>query len=113
MAKQRVWITFDLGVRGDYDRLYQWLDEKQAVEFGNGAATFEYDFKKDANDINSMLEQLRKDIDDNVNCDAKTKIYALTLQNGQSRPAGSFIFGKRKPSPWEGYASKEKDAIDV
>ena len=107
MATKRVWLTFDLGVTGDYDHLYQWLDEHNAVECGNGVATFEYDFKQDSEDLPTLLEQLKTDLSKFIAVDSpRTKVYALTLPDGAPRPGGMFIFGSRKANPWDGYASK-------
>ena len=91
MANQRVWLTFDLGVRGDYDGLYQWLDEHKAVECGNGVATFEFDFgSPKLPSIASIMPML-----DNLS------------------PAGVFLFGSRKQSPWDGFANQGKPEPDV
>ena len=32
------WLSYDLGVGGDYPGLYQWLDDHQAVVCGNNMA---------------------------------------------------------------------------
>ena len=36
--KSVVWISFDLGVRGDYQGMYEFLDAHQAKECGDGVA---------------------------------------------------------------------------
>ena len=33
--KHFVWISFDLGVKGDYEGMYAWLDSKDAKECGD------------------------------------------------------------------------------
>ncbi len=120
MAKQRVWLTFDLGVRGDYDSLYQWLDEHQAVECGNGVATFEYDFEMpdralSMDEIVPVFDKLKNELKDRVgNIETKGRVYALTLiHSAQYSPAGVFLFGSRKISPWDGFANKENVEPDV
>ena len=40
MVKQLVWLSFDLGVNGDYDGMYTWLDAYKAKECGDSMATF-------------------------------------------------------------------------
>jgi hypothetical protein len=30
----RYWISFDLGLQGDYEPLYEWLDRHEALECG-------------------------------------------------------------------------------
>jgi hypothetical protein len=37
----RYWLSFDLGLQGDYDNLYAWLDKQGAQECGDSVATFE------------------------------------------------------------------------
>jgi hypothetical protein len=37
-AKTRYWISFDLGLMGDYSRVYEWLDSMDALECGPGVA---------------------------------------------------------------------------
>ena len=36
----RFWISLDLGLRGNYEELYKWLDNLAANECGESAATF-------------------------------------------------------------------------
>ena len=41
-----VWMSYDLGVSGDYEGLYAWLDDHNAKECGNSVAwvfSFSYD----------------------------------------------------------------------
>ena len=108
MAKKRIWISFDLGVTGDYDRLYGWLDEHEAVECGNGFATLEYEFKNYTSDYKDLFAELRHDLAQYVEDTPKTRIYVLTVAKDLDTPGGTFIFGKRKANLWEGYAPKEE-----
>ena len=39
----RVWLSYDLGIKGDYAALYIWLDEHKALECGDSIATFFWD----------------------------------------------------------------------
>ena len=34
MTRSTIWISYDLGVRGDYENLYSWLDTHGAKECG-------------------------------------------------------------------------------
>lgn len=106
MAKKRIWISFDLGVTGDYDRLYEWLDEHNAVECGNGFATLEYEFKNYTSEYNDLFTELRNDLAQYVEDTSKTRIYVLTVAKDLNTAGGTFIFGKRRANPWEGYAPK-------
>ena len=35
MQEQMIWLSYDLGVDGDYENLYAWLDHKEAKECGD------------------------------------------------------------------------------
>lgn len=106
--EKRIWITFDLGVRGDYDRLYQWLDSHEAVECGNGVATLSYKFNTQEETFEGIFDEIRKDLQNAITIDAKTKIYVLVgLNNDNGSTGGGFIFGSRRSAPWDGYAQKD------
>jgi hypothetical protein len=97
MIKIRVWLSYDLGVRGDYTGIYKWLDEQQAVECGDSIATFLFD---DNGDIKTAIkESLQEAVDFGKN----DRVY-LIFKNQRGNYIGSFIIGNRKSSPWEGYA---------
>jgi len=36
----RVWLSYDLNIKGDYENLYIWLDAHKAKECGDSMATF-------------------------------------------------------------------------
>jgi hypothetical protein len=38
MKKIAIWFTYDLGVGGDFQGLYSWLDDREAIECGNNNA---------------------------------------------------------------------------
>ncbi len=38
-------LNFDLGVRGDYDSLYAFLNNNKVLDCGNSNSAFEYHFK--------------------------------------------------------------------
>ena len=40
MKQKAVWISFDLGVQGDYEGLYRWLDSFDARECGENLVLF-------------------------------------------------------------------------
>lgn len=37
-VKTVVWLSYDLGAKGDYDGLYSWLDNHKAKECGDSIA---------------------------------------------------------------------------
>jgi len=90
--KVRYWLSYDLGLRGNYEELYTWLDNLEARECGESAATFE-----------SVLntEQIRAELKKILNKEAR--IYLIGSIKGEMR--GKFILGRRKARPpWNGYA---------
>ena len=93
----RVWITFDLGVRGDYDGLYKWLDEQKALECVDSTATFFWDYSE------NMKTEIKESLQNSVEFKKTDRIY-LIFQKPDNGYTGSFIIGKRKASRWEGYS---------
>jgi hypothetical protein len=102
--RRGIWISYDLGVKGDYEGLYQWLDERNAKECGQSLAFFywETESKDPADEIKSSLREA-------IEVDKKTRIYVIRrLPAGTMR--GSFIVGNRKANPWVGSAGKASPA---
>ena len=103
--KKQIWITFDLGVRGDYEGIYEFLDTQGAKECGDSAAVLRYEFQNDL--ISELSEQLSKAVTFN----RKSRVYAVFPdENGKYK--GRFIVGRRKQPPWTGYATSESDEED-
>jgi hypothetical protein len=94
----RIWLSYDLGVKGDYTGIYTWLDEHKAIECGDSIATFFFD---DAGDIKTTIKESLKA---SVKFEKNDRVY-LIFKNQKGSYTGSFIMGNRKSSPWEGYAS--------
>jgi hypothetical protein len=99
-----VWLTYDLGVQGDYESLYAWLDERNAVECGDSAATFFVD-RTDADPATSIAKSIRK----NVKLGPRARFYLVRVREGKAK--GGFIIGNRKAPPWLG-ASGEPSSDD-
>ena len=94
------WLSYDLGVGGDYENLYQWLDDHKAKPCGNSIAFFSYDFPDNADGDETLKQELLNKV--------KTKpgnILYLVRQNKEQNIVGSFIYGKRQVAPWVGYGS--------
>lgn len=87
---QRYWLSFDLGLRGRYEELYEWLDSMGAKECGDSVATFRSD---------KTREQIAQELSHLL--DKNSRIYIISLDHG-----GKFILGKRKVAPWAGYAER-------
>lgn len=101
-----IWISYDLGVKGDYPSLYQWLDEYKAVECGNSIAFLKYEFKED------LLKELKEDIENKVNFTNGDRVYVIFLNEEDHKIKGTFIRGGRKSNPWTGFAPDLNDIID-
>ncbi len=94
--QMRYWLSFDLGLRGKYEELYEWLDKLEAQECGDNVATFE-------------TEKTREQINDELSglLDEKARVYIINRKKG-----GKFILGKRKPAPWVGYAKVSLESAE-
>lgn len=97
-VNKAIWISYDLGLKGDYSGLYTFLDSVKAKECGDSFAFFEKDYGTD------LLEGLKKDIEKHVNLSKTDRIYVIYLDTDNVRMKGKFLFGNRKRAPWEGYA---------
>jgi hypothetical protein len=87
----RYWLSFDLGLHGDYDALYGWLDKLGALECGDSMATF-----KSEKSRSQLARELKTLLDEKKN----PRIYIVSKNTG-----GKFVLGRRKArSPWTGYA---------
>jgi len=85
----RHWISFDLGLRGEYEFLSSWLDSLNAKECGPNVATFK---------SNKTRAQLAKEILELVDPQRKPRIYMMNMHEG-----GKWIIGRRTISPWTGF----------
>src|SRR5689334_10828031 len=63
-----LWMSYDLGVKGDYEGLYAWLDDHGAAECGNSVAFLRYEYSAD------FLSELKEDIARHVNLDKRDRI---------------------------------------
>lgn len=103
--KKTVWLTYDLGVKGDYQNLYAWLDDHKAKECGNNLAYFHYDI--DTKNDEDFVAHLREDLEKTINFQPGNRIYVVRKKSEEDNGSvGSFIIGKRKANPWEGYGKK-------
>jgi hypothetical protein len=90
MKQQRYWLSFDLGLRGNYEELYEWLDDLDANECGDSVATFL---------STKSREQIAGELSNLLGSDKKARAYIINMNQG-----GKFILGKRKVAPWVGYS---------
>lgn len=99
-----VWVSFDLGVKGDYEGMYRWLDQFDAKECGDTIACLWYEHPGD------LLQDLKRDIAAAVEMTPKGRVYVIRLVEGRMK--GSFIYGRRRNAPWSGFAEREEDIED-
>ena len=96
--KRFVWISYDLGVRGDYEGMYAWLDKLDAKECGDSLAALWFEVKKD------LVRELKAELDESITKDKRTRIYVIYLDPTTKKMKGAFVFGGRKAAPWTGFA---------
>jgi hypothetical protein len=100
--KKIVWLCYDLGVKGDYESLYSWLDDHNAKECGDSVAVLNYECQSDP------IEELKRDLEKSVDFAKRDRIYVIWLDERKERKIrGRFLIGSRKAAPWAGYGSHE------
>lgn len=97
--KQLCWMSFDLGVKGDYEGLYTWLDNWGAKECGTSTATLHFDSQYD------FITEFKQDLQNNVDLSKHDRIYVIWREGDKMK--GRFIHGQRKAAPWSGYGVQE------
>jgi hypothetical protein len=101
MEKQGIWLAYDLGIRGDYDSLYKWLDAKQAKECAENVAYFQFEYDK------NLIDDLTISLQSNVKMTAASRFYVVGRLKEDSKVSGRFIIGHRKPPPWSGFGPQK------
>lgn len=111
MAKKAIWISYDLGIKGDFPGLYSWLDNHEAKEAGNSIAFLNYEF---TGSDNLLLSKLKKDLEKHVDFKPGDRIYVVRIrtEKGDQKISGRFIIGKRRAAPWVGYGDNDNDITD-
>jgi hypothetical protein len=102
-----VWIYFDLGINGDYEGMYAWLDNHGAHACGEHLAFVRYEFEDD------LFNELKNDVSGEVDLAPKDYIYVI-FQDEPGNTVGRFLTGRRMRSPWSGYGTADSgDVVDV
>ena len=104
--KKAIWLSYDIGVRGDYEGFYAWLDSKGAIECGDNLAFFTYEADGD------ILKSLKKEIEEAVEITKKMRIYLIYREAETNKMKGRFVFGNRKAAPWTGYAIEPIQTVE-
>jgi hypothetical protein len=101
--KSTIWISYDLGVRGDYESLYTWLDSHGAKECGDSLAVLTFKYQ------DNLLATLTAELREALTVDKRTRIYVIHRDKPSTKIKGDFLFGGRRTPPWAGRASTEHD----
>lgn len=96
MPLQGIWLTFDLGVRGDYDSLYKWLDSRQAKDCGDNVAYVKFQFEA------NLIDELTTSLLSEIKTTPASRFYVIGRWDEKFR--GKFIVGHRKPPVWAGFS---------
>ena len=107
--KSAIWISYDLGVRGDYEGMYTWLDQHDAKDCGDSLAFLNYEYSGE------LLKALIADLEEAVEITKRMRIYVIYREPKTRKMKGNFIFGGRKAPPWAGFAggSAQTDVDEV
>jgi len=103
MREPYLWISYDLGIRGDYEGLYAWLDDHGAVECGDGLALVRVEGEA------SLLEWLREELNGAVDLTRRSRIYAIAYYPDEGRLKSRFIVGRRKSPLWSGFGAQTEE----
>ena len=98
--KKAFWLSYDLGIKGDYTGLYTFLDSVKAKECGDSVAFFQKDYGS------NFLDSLTKELKKYVKVAKTDRIYVVYIETSTSKAKGKFLFGARKRAPWEGYSTQ-------
>lgn len=96
--QKSIWISYDLGVKGDYPSLYAWLDNNGAIECGDSIAFLKYE----AQPNEDFPEKIKQDLKSKISFSKTDRVY-LIWRTAEGGIKGRFIIGKRKAAPWQGY----------
>jgi hypothetical protein len=99
LSAHTVWITFDLGLDGDYKGLYAWLDAHGANGCGESVAVLTYDCD------GAIPDRIREELKASVGIDAQSRIYVIYRDPATNENRGAFIFGERRAPVWNGYSA--------
>ena len=102
--KQGIWLSFDLGVKGDYESLYKWLDARKARECGDSVAYINFEYKED------VVSEITNSLHTSVSMNDASRFYLIAKKPADKDAVGRFIIGKRKAPPWTGYAPQTEES---
>lgn len=101
-----IWLSYDLGFKGDYPGLYTWLAKYEAKECGDSLAVFKV--KKNGD----IIKKITKEIKENVSLNSSDRIYII-YKDDAGLVKGKFVNGRRKRAAWDDYIIKGANEEDV
>lgn len=106
--KMFIWLSYDLGIQGDYNHMYAWLDNHGAIECGDSFAYVKYSIPKEVDD-DSFLNMLKRDLEKSISFKPGDRVYVVRYSSEKDSYMGRFIIGKRRAAPWDGYGDNKGD----
>ena len=106
MPANTIWLSYDLGLKGDYENLYSWLDAHSAKECVDSLAVLKFEYRQ------SLRDELKAELKKSIATDKLTRIYVIYRDPSTNRNKGTFLFGGRKAASWAGYASSNAELTD-
>ena len=103
--KSAIWLTYDLGVNGDYEGMYAWLDNPGAKECGGSVAYWQFIHDGD------LPASLKSDIERVVALNKRSRIYVIYKKD--EKLSERYLIGRRKGAPWEGFSNKDEAEEDL
>lgn len=113
MMNKTIWVSYDLGMKGDYEGMYNWLDRNNAVERGyNLALIKDYAIDQEISTDEELKNYLKEQIQNFVAIGKSDRIYIMWKGLSDGKLKGAFIFGGMKAAPWTGFYQKNEGLID-
>jgi hypothetical protein len=104
-VKSTIWLSYALGVNGDYEGMYAWLDNQGAKECGSGVTYLQFTHEGD------LLASLKSEIEGAVALDKRSRIYVIYKKD--EKISGRYLIGHRKGAPWQGFGDKDETEEDL
>lgn len=104
--KSTIWISYDLGVRGNYSALYAWLDSHGAKECGDSIAVLNYEHQ------GNLREEITEQLTQALAGEKGVRIYLIYRDQTTNKNKGAFLLGGRRAPPWTGYSPKGSNVTD-
>jgi hypothetical protein len=106
MTEKTIWVSFDLGIKGDYQGIYSWLDRYGAKECSNSLAALKFNIKE------NLIEEIEKEIKVSVKLKEEDRVYIIWKDDENGKIKGRFINGGRKRAPWQGFGQSYSPQIE-